>query len=679
MPAADASPSSSSASASASAAAPRRVNTPPSSSSNNGSVGDGSERHLELELDLEHPEPDFGEDVEWGSSGGGGGRGRGQGKGRSIRLTPLARKEQYGNRHDDDEGEDDEEDAEEKRFLPGREAGGAGADDAVRDYELYTPQEETAVVKRLDRRLVLFMGLLYMLSFLDRSNIGNAKIAGMSRDLSLSSDQYEWLLTSFYITYILFEWATLLYRLVPPHIYIPLCVFSWGLIASLQSLSTSFGSLLALRALLGVSEAAFGPGVPFYLSFFFRRDELAFRTGLFISAAPLATSFASTLAWLITKLGEGGPWAPWRLLFLVEGFPSLFVAVWAWSFVPDGPGEARWLSAREREVAVLRLRGGREREAEAREKDEEEEGDSVRKGGTKKKRGVDFREVLQTLMDPKCYLTAFMFFSCNVAFSSVPVFLPTIIKECVIRHRFPNAKPLIKPNTDTKTTRMGYTSLTSQALSAPPYLFSFLTVLATASLSDRYRTRSVPLILHALLASFSFTLICLLGLYSSSRGPPPPTDDPRRPAVTWTHFLRYLALYPATAGFFAAVTLIIAWTLNNQETASRRGAGMAVLNVVGQCGPLLGTRLFPEEEGPYYVRGLGTCAGFMMCAAVLAAGLRWVLARENGKRRERAGRVGMGEAGEDEEGELGVPLVGADEGGVRGVRDRGEEEFLYML
>ncbi|KKY26845.1 putative mfs transporter [Diplodia seriata] len=588
MAAADASPSSSS--ASASAAAPRHVNTSPSSSSNNGSAGDGSERDLELELDLEHPEPDFGDDIEWGSSGGGG---RGQGKGRSIRLTPLARKEEYGNRHDDDEGEDDEEDAEEKRFLPGCEAGDAGADDAVRDYELYTPQEETAVVKRLDRRLVLFMGLLYMLSFLDRSNIGNAKIAGMSRDLSLSSDQYEWLLTSFYITYILFEWATLLYgiphfypvcfeyRLVPPHIYIPLCVFSWGLIASLQSLSTSFGSLLALRALLGVSEAAFGPGVPFYLSFFFRRDELAFRTGLFISAAPLATSFASTLAWLITKLGEGGPWAPWRLLFLVEGFPSLFVAVWAWSFVPDGPGEARWLSAREREVAVLRLRGEREREAEAREKDEEEEGDSVRKGGTKKKRGVDFREVLQTLMDPKCYLTAFMFFSCNVAFSSVPVFLPTIIKE------------------------MGYTSLTSQALSAPPYLFSFLTVLATASLSDRYRTRSVPLILHALLASFSFTLICLLGYYSSSQELPP-TDDPHRPAVTWTHFLRYLALYPATAGFFAAVTLIIAWTLNNQETASRRGAGMAVLNVVGQCGPLLGTRLFPEEEGPYYVRGLGT-------------------------------------------------------------------------
>lgn len=232
---------------------------------------------------------------------------------------------------------------------------------------------------------------------------------------------------------------------------------------------------------------------------------------------------------------------------------------------------------------------------------------------------------------------------------------------------------------------MGYTSLTSQALSAPPYLLSFLTVLATAALSDRYRTRSVPLIMHALIACFSFTLICLLGLLHSSQHQPPATadilaaaattDDPH-PTITWTHFLRYLALYPATAGFFTAVTLIIAWTLNNQETASRKGAGMAVLNVVGQCGPLLGTRLFPEEEGPYYIRGMGTCAGFMLCVAVLAALLRWVLARENGKRKEKAIReVGM-EGGEDDE--LGVPLVSSHDEGSRNV-GRGDEEFLFML
>lgn len=226
---------------------------------------------------------------------------------------------------------------------------------------------------------------------------------------------------------------------------------------------------------------------------------------------------------------------------------------------------------------------------------------------------------------------------------------------------------------------MGYTSLRSQALSAPPYVFpplhqkkkkltrtqrylvAFALVLLTAHLSDRYRTRSVPLILHAALASCSFAAIALLG-HASSHAP----DYTPHPHTSTAHALRYLALYPATAGFFSAVTLIIAWTLNNQESASGRGAGMAVLNVVGQCGPLLGTRLFPEGEGPYYVRGMGTCAGFMGAVAVLAAGLRWVLVRENGRRVVEAEREGGDEGA--------VPLVG---GGGRG-RKR-EEGFLYML
>ncbi len=182
---------------------------------------------------------------------------------------------------------------------------------------------------------------------------------------------------------------TLLYRVVPPHIYISVCVASWGVLASLQCVAVSFQFLLVLRALLGISEAAFGPGVPFYLSFFFKRDELALRTGLFISAAPLATSFASTLAWLITRLGEAGPIAPWRLLFLIEGFPSVLVAVFAWISIPDSPDRAVYLTRRERKVAKLRL-----------SKDIDPNGQALAK------RGLKWREIVQTLIDPKCYFTA---------------------------------------------------------------------------------------------------------------------------------------------------------------------------------------------------------------------------------------------------------------------------------
>lgn len=184
----------------------------------------------------------------------------------------------------------------------------------------------------------------------------------------------------------------MMYRLVPPHIYISLCVCAWGLAASFQSLATSFWTLAFLRAVLGIAEAAFGPGVPFYLSLFYKREELAFRIGLFISAAPLATSFASSLAWLIVRMSSDGPVAPWRTLFLVEGFPSVVVAVFAWVVVPDSPGTARFLSRRLRRVAEVRLHGG---------------GGKGDGGGRErgKKGKLDWREVGRTLADPKSYLT----------------------------------------------------------------------------------------------------------------------------------------------------------------------------------------------------------------------------------------------------------------------------------
>lgn len=107
----------------------------------------------------------------------------------------------------------------------------------------------------------------------------------MDEDLQTTpprSDWYEWALTAFYISYIAFEWMSLLWKLIPAHIFISMIVLTWGLTASLQAIATSYPVLIALRVLLGIGEAGF-TGIPFYLSFFFKRDELAFRTAIFIS------------------------------------------------------------------------------------------------------------------------------------------------------------------------------------------------------------------------------------------------------------------------------------------------------------------------------------------------------------------------------------------------------------
>lgn len=414
-------------------------------------------------------------------------------------------------------------------------------------------------------------------------DIGNAKIAGLDVDLELDSTRYEWVITAFYIAYISFEWMSILWKLIPAHIYVTAIVLSWGLVASLQSITTSFEGLLVLRVLLGIGEAGF-TGIPYYLSFFFKREELALRTGYFISAAPFATSFASTLAWAIIKLGKHSPIASWRLLFLLEGFPSVLVAVIAWHIIPDSPSTARFLTQRQKRIARLRLRSQTPKSSQT--------------------RGLNKSDIIHTLADIKTYITAMIFFFTNLAFASLPVFLPTIVHE------------------------MGHSVSVSQALCAPPYLLSFIVVLLTSYLSDKYRTRSYFVVVHALLSAIGYALLALSSYFHL-----PPV-------------IRYLALFPASVGFFSVVTLTITWAINNEPSESGRGVGFAVLQIIGQCGPLVGIRLYPEEDAPYYVRGMGVCAGSMVLVAILALGLRWYLVRLNGKG-ERMEEVEYGKIGEE--------------------------------
>ncbi|TDZ51858.1 MFS transporter prlL [Colletotrichum trifolii] len=395
--------------------------------------------------------------------------------------------------------------------------------DTVASFQLYTPDEERAVVRKFDRKLVLFVALLFMLSFLDRSNIGNARIAGMDEDLQSQppwDGWYSWTLTAFYISYIFFEWMSLLWKIIPAHIYVSMIVLSWGVTASLQSVSVSYPMLIFLRILLGIGEAGF-TGIPLYLSFFFKKQELAFRTAIFVSAAPLATTFASSLAWVITKLARNGPIAPWRLLFLVEGFPSVLVAAVAWTIIPDSPETASYLTSREQKVARLRLR--RDKPQNNHE--------------SKQRRGIQAREVAAVLCDPMAWITAAMFFLTNMAYSSLPVFLPKILTE------------------------MGHSRLESQGLSAPPYFLAFLVVLLTAHLSDRTGNRSAPIIFHALASAGGYGMLAL----AEPLGLSPP--------------LRYLAVYPAAVGFFNVVTLTVTWSINNQSSESRQGGGFTLMQL----------------------------------------------------------------------------------------------------
>src|SRR6266566_3899078 len=165
-----------------------------------------------------------------------------------------------------------------------------------------------------------------------------------------------------------------------------------------------------------------------------------------------------------------------------------------------------------------------------------------------------------------------MYFSCNVSFASLPVFLPTIL------------------------TGMGFTSIHAQGLTAPPYFLSFLCCILTTYLADRTRQRGLVLL-----------------------------------AVCRGVAVRYFAIFLASVGVFPSVANILPWVLNNQGSDTKRGVGIALLQMIGQVGPVLGTNMFPSTEGPYYVKGMAVCAAFMYFNGLLALTLRTYLAWQNKK------------------------------------------------
>ncbi|KAI0168986.1 MFS general substrate transporter [Hypoxylon sp. FL1284] len=427
------------------------------------------------------------------------------------------------------------------------------------------PALEKRVRRKIDYHLVPLVMGLYLISFLDRSNIGNAETAGMSKDLGFDDEHYQWLLTIFYIPYIVFEWAALMWKVVPPHIWACCCVLVWALASTLQAAAYNWSGLMACRFFLAVAEAGYGPGVPYLLSFFYKRHELGLRCGIFLSAAPLATTFAGALAYGITS---GHPAiANWRLLFIVEGIPSVILAVLAFLYMPDSADTAKFLTEKEREVAKTRAiqQTGSE--------------------GASRLGHVNFKDVLLSLKDIKTWLPPLMYFSCNVSFSSLPVFLPTILQN------------------------MGFTAINAQGLSAPPYFLSFFMCILTTWISDKTRQRGLMIIGLSIVAGVGYVLL----------------------ATCESVGVRYFGVFLAAAGVFPAISNLLPWTMNNQGSDSKRGAGIALLNIIGQCGPLLGTRVFPATDAPFYVKGMGICAGFMFFNALLALALRTYLAWENKK------------------------------------------------
>jgi MFS transporter, ACS family, tartrate transporter len=210
------------------------------------------------------------------------------------------------------------------------------------------------------RRLIPFMFLLYIVAYLDRINVGFAALQ-MNEDLGFSDAVYGLGAGIFFLGYVLFEVpSNLVLHRVGARVWIARIMVTWGLVSAAMLFVQSAPMFYALRFLLGVAEAGFFPGMLFYLTHWFPERERARAVALFMTATAVAGLIGGPISGSLLQMHGIGGLAGWQWLFVLEGLPAVVLGVVVWFYLAEGPADARWLPAAERDWLVATLRRERE-------------------------------------------------------------------------------------------------------------------------------------------------------------------------------------------------------------------------------------------------------------------------------------------------------------------------------
>ncbi|KAK1239269.1 hypothetical protein MKX07_008757 [Trichoderma sp. CBMAI-0711] len=199
------------------------------------------------------------------------------------------------------------------------------------------PRAESRLVRKLDLIIFPTFFVIYMMSFLDRINISNARIQGMVEDLDLTGNKFN---------------IALDFR---PSLYLSTLMFCWGIINMCMGFVHSYNSLIALRFLLGIFEAGVLPGTIYVTSMYYKRHEYQKRMSFFFCSTVVAGAFGGLLAYAISKLGGQHRLAAWRWIFIIEGAITSTFAIFAAFLIIDWPEQTKYLTAEEKELLRRRL------------------------------------------------------------------------------------------------------------------------------------------------------------------------------------------------------------------------------------------------------------------------------------------------------------------------------------
>lgn len=414
--------------------------------------------------------------------------------------------------------------------------------------------------RRIARRLLPYLLLLFVLAYLDRTNIAVASIS-MKRDFGFTEAVVGTAAGIFFLGYFLLEIpGTLIVERWSARKWIARIMVTWGLIASMMGFigKPIFGAMhletqfYSLRFFLGLAEAGFFPGVIVYLSHWFRYEDRARTKSMFLIGIPLATIIATPVSQAIMHSVGWFGLEGWRWVFILEGAPSIVFGVVTWFYLTDRPAQAKWLPEDEKAWIIAELE---------------------REHHSKLSHGGDL--ILGALKNPQVWLLAAIYFLATTGVYGITFFLPTILDRM-----------------------KGLSVLVQTVIATTPYVLAVVSMYFNGAHSDRTLERRWHAVVPLLLGSASLGLAAFFAsntvLASTS-----------------------MCLFGAT--LFAYLPVF--WTHPNLRlTASSAAFAIGLINAVGNLGGFVGPKIVGElkTSSGKYESGLWFLAGCALAAGLLA-------------------------------------------------------------
>ncbi|KAI6867133.1 putative MFS transporter [Hortaea werneckii] len=441
------------------------------------------------------------------------------------------------------------------------------------DGETFTISEkaERALVWKFDLRVLPLLAMMYLFNSLDKSNLGNAKTAGLEEDLGFAgTNKYNILLSIFFVPYVLTApFLGILGKMYGPSRVLPCMMFTFGTMTLLVVAVYNWSGLMALRWFLGMAESAFFPLVIYYQTMFYRRGELARRLAIFYAASSIAYAFGGLLAFGTFQI-DGGSIFHWKYLFVIEGSLTMCMAVVAYIFLPRSAATAWFLNEEEKKLAFYRIQI--DSSAVVEEKFKLGQAVKIMKHGTS-------------------WVILAIEVCLGIPLQSVSLFLPQIVA------------------------RLGYSTIKTNLYTVAPNISGAVMLLILGYASDLTRWR-FPFIALGFLFTF-----CGMVIYAAID-------------VESELQIAYFACFMMTWGTSAPSVLLDVWYNNNIADENRRvfltSIGVPVANVMG----VVSSNIFRTEDAPDYIPALATTAAFGATGIVLTLLLGAYMIFDN-KRRDR--------------------------------------------